>query len=414
MVALTLRGVEKGSQGRNVRSANQAQSGARSVTIASHRPIQRRHWERAIALIRIGGLEITELPHALDMAGLGWIGDRLRTPGLLDYATELLLEKRVCTALCPQYPARWIRKLGESAPGALWWNGVNWRPDHVECDIPLQPHACVIAVVGSREPSGQSATLALSIGKILRASGYAFCSGGAPGVDTLAAHGFLASSLRDSATIHTHREGECPHEGIGLDVRTNPEDRRGVGWLGLGTGTPHQHPDGRCPVPAADVQTNACESAFQGFHVTPFLGWSCRVDHAMGSGSARDHAQPNSMMCEFSCNPPWATFGTAAAMERNQLIYAAADAAVLIQPRYRQGGTWHGAISAHRLRLCQLIVPDDSGCLASRTLIALGGTPLQVIPKGSAVLEEDSIREALSLSLSAAHLSRMPQHVLAL
>lgn len=72
---------------------------------------------------------------------------------------------------------------------------------------------------------------------------------------------------------------------------------------------------------------------------------------------------------------PREPFSTPLAMERNALIYAAADAAVVVQPRLRQGGSWHGAADALRRRLTRLFVagPPSPGVSG---LAALGAEPL--------------------------------------
>lgn len=70
-------------------------------------------------------------------------------------------------------------------------------------------------------------------------------------------------------------------------------------------------------------------------------------------------------------------FSTASAMERNALIYALADRAVVIGPRWRQGGTWHGAVDALRRRLCRVYVAMD-GSDAVRALVALGAIGLRM------------------------------------
>lgn len=83
-----------------------------------------------------------------------------------------------------------------------------------------------------------------------------------------------------------------------------------------------------------------------------------------------------------SAQAPEEGFSRAAAMERNALIYAFGAGAVVAHARYREGGTWHGAIDALRRRH-RLVVrapdPDASSTgappgfvEASRALIALG------------------------------------------
>jgi predicted Rossmann fold nucleotide-binding protein DprA/Smf involved in DNA uptake len=85
---------------------------------------------------------------------------------------------------------------------------------------------------------------------------------------------------------------------------------------------------------------------------------------------------------------PGEPFSTALAMERNALIYAAAEGTVVVHARYRQGGTWHGAADALRRRLGPLLVRECRENPAHRALIALGAHPLaapgELIPTLSA------------------------------
>lgn len=74
---------------------------------------------------------------------------------------------------------------------------------------------------------------------------------------------------------------------------------------------------------------------------------------------------------QLSLAAPREAFSRGLAMERNALIYAAADATVVGHARMRQGGTWHGATDALRRRLGRLLVRSD-GNPAARALGALG------------------------------------------
>lgn len=73
---------------------------------------------------------------------------------------------------------------------------------------------------------------------------------------------------------------------------------------------------------------------------------------------------------------PLEPFSSGNAMERNALVYALSPFAVICAARFREGGTWHGAVGAHRRRLCRLVVRDD-GTRASAALTALGAIPLR-------------------------------------
>lgn len=76
-----------------------------------------------------------------------------------------------------------------------------------------------------------------------------------------------------------------------------------------------------------------------------------------------------------SLSPAASAFGPGVAMERNLLIYAAAQAAVVVHPRFRAGGTWHGAVAALRRQLCPVLIAQDPESIAVRALTALGATP---------------------------------------
>lgn len=80
--------------------------------------------------------------------------------------------------------------------------------------------------------------------------------------------------------------------------------------------------------------------------------------------------------CVLSLCPPREGFSGAAAMERNALLYALAEAAVIVHARFKAGGTWHGAVDAHRRRLTKLIVREDARSPAHRALVGLGAVPL--------------------------------------
>ncbi len=79
--------------------------------------------------------------------------------------------------------------------------------------------------------------------------------------------------------------------------------------------------------------------------------------------------------CRISLSPPNEDFTTAAAMERNALIYAASDRAVVAHSRFRAGGAWHGAADCLRRRLAPVFVRADNSP-AAKALAALGATPV--------------------------------------
>jgi hypothetical protein len=81
-------------------------------------------------------------------------------------------------------------------------------------------------------------------------------------------------------------------------------------------------------------------------------------------------------------------------MERNALLYAFSPSTVVCHSRFREGGTWHGAIDAHRRRTTSLIVRDD-GSPASRAFVALGAVPLGQPSDLAGCLQPDCVPSSL-------------------
>lgn len=93
------------------------------------------------------------------------------------------------------------------------------------------------------------------------------------------------------------------------------------------------------------------------------------------------------------CAPDEA-FSRGTAMERNALVYAVGEAAVVCHVRFKEGGTWHGATDALRRHLTRLVVRDD-GTPASRALIGLGAVPVRSAGELGMVLSEPEIERGL-------------------
>lgn len=81
-------------------------------------------------------------------------------------------------------------------------------------------------------------------------------------------------------------------------------------------------------------------------------------------------------VCVLSLEPPGAPFNRLSALARNALIYALGEPTIVIQPRFREGGTWHGASDALRRRLGRLLVMEEPGNRAVAALKSLGASPL--------------------------------------
>ncbi len=74
---------------------------------------------------------------------------------------------------------------------------------------------------------------------------------------------------------------------------------------------------------------------------------------------------------------PNEVFSTPLAMERNALIYASGDTSLVVQARFKEGGTWVGATSALRQRLTAVFVRDaDEPAVGA--LEALGASRLRL------------------------------------
>jgi predicted Rossmann fold nucleotide-binding protein DprA/Smf involved in DNA uptake len=114
-------------------------------------------------------------------------------------------------------------------------------------------------------------------------------------------------------------------------------------------------------------------------------GEAARVVEILPRGilGASDHGAVS-----LAVGEPWADFSSALAMERNALIYAFSPFAVVVQARYKEGGTWHGAADALRRRLCTVLVRDD-GSDAARALAALGGVMFRSPGDLAALCEEE-------------------------
>jgi predicted Rossmann fold nucleotide-binding protein DprA/Smf involved in DNA uptake len=76
--------------------------------------------------------------------------------------------------------------------------------------------------------------------------------------------------------------------------------------------------------------------------------------------------------CRLSARPPDEPFTSAAAMERNALVYAWGAQTLVCHARFKEGGAWVGATTALRRNLCRVLVWDDPASLAARSLLALG------------------------------------------
>jgi len=198
----------------------------------------------------------------------------------VETAQRILEQGSVLTAVHPLYPGRWMERLGQSAPPALWVKGA-------------LPHLALLGIVGSRHIEQSVSKFAQEIGKEAVRLDYAIVSGGAAGCDNAGASG---------ATL-------------------------------------------------------------AGGHAVEIL------PHGIDSYHRRDR-------CGLSICAPEEVFSTASAMERNTLIYAASEQTAIVHARFKEGGTWIGAVEAMRRHLCPLIVREDNSP-ACKALIGLGAIPIK-------------------------------------
>lgn len=264
-----------------------------------------RAWRCVASALRQSACDLECAGAALRREGLWAEATCLETPGLLSWAWCRIEAGAVLTAEDSNYPRSWLRKLGGSAPPALWKRG----------EVPSGPF---LTIVGSRNANGPTRRFAAACGSEALALGFSVASGGAAGCDRAAANAVKSCG------------------GALLEILPH----------GLNSG-------------AEGLRESSC-------HVS---------------------------LCE-----PCASFSAAAAMERNALLYALGDAAVVVQAHYRQGGSWTGATDALRRRLTRVIVWEREGDLAARSLVALGAVPLKSPSSLSSALAEPLPQEALAIA----------------
>lgn len=94
---------------------------------------------------------------------------------------------------------------------------------------------------------------------------------------------------------------------------------------------------------------------------------------------AQDNREPlmDGRLVLVSPYDPAAGFNVGHAMQRNKLIYAVADAALVVTSDFEKGGTWAGAIEQlKRLKYVPVFVRDDANASKGNSaLLKLGGRP---------------------------------------
>ncbi len=246
-----------------------------------NRPTQplRCRWTRIVSCLRLADTSFDDFPIILRSSGFHEEALLLESKELVGQARSEIERQRVLTSVEEGYPTRWIERLKEGAPPAVWISG-------------SPPSSAFVGIVGSRQIDAETRQFAEEIGRESTRLGFGVISGGATGSDLAGTKGALLSN------------------GSVLEI------------LPYG------------------------------------------IDHFVGIDK-----------CGISVAAPREEFSSALAMERNGLIYAGSENTVIIQSRFKEGGTWHGALEAVRRKLCPLIVRHDHS-EASRALIGLGAFPI--------------------------------------
>lgn len=239
-----------------------------------------RRWPAVLRCLRREDRAEHEPARCLRAAGFSLealvLHDRVR----MEWAERQVALNRVLTAASLEYPFRWLGLREGAMSAALWKVGA----------MPAPPF---MAIVGSRSPSNEQASLADRIATEAVRAGFSIVSGGAWGVDRIAAQA--------AKRVSSGRVVEMLPTGI-----SGSDDSDGIARLSL----------------------------FE----------------------------------------PEAEFSTARAMARNHAIYSLAEAAFVIGPRFREGGTWHGCVSALRARLTRVFVLETGSKRATTALAAMGAT----------------------------------------
>lgn len=155
----------------------------------------------------------------------------------------------------------------------------------------------------------------------------------------------------------------------------------------------------RRPTPQAERWLAAVVSGLAAAGLSLVSGGAHGVDRLAVAGMARacgegravevlpcglDAASPAPGVARLAPWAPDAPFSTGQAMARNALLYAASPVTLVVQPRFRTGGTWAGAADALRRRLSSVVVWGPPGCPACTALVALGAVLAPAAPAEAA------------------------------
>lgn len=267
-------------------------------------PVAARSWPHVLDALRARCLSKENVVSGLAQAGFCLESYVLQDQKLWREAEILVRGSEALTVASGSYPYRWIEMLGDSAPPALWWNGV---PMPVVGDSGLMGGWRGFGIVGSRDCTRAELRW---VGEVARESvrlGHVVVSGGARGCDRAA----VLSALVEGKFQASQSGGDGSNRGsVTIEILPCGISSHARGWAGLISRAQSKQIRERC--------------------------------------------------CQFSLEPPDAEFSVSAAKERNRLIYCLSGHTLVGAARFRIGGTWDGATQALRFRWSRILVPSES------------------------------------------------------
>ncbi len=330
--------------------------------------LPRRLWPQVVR--ELGGLSALGAPTlALLPRACQWVAERLVRRGFFEAAASFGHIERFEWALgaldsgraigcgAPGLPAAWAAEgLAFHARGGLGgWSSLG----HDNLVQGLAWPSQWVALVGSRRPSTAGRAFALAVARWAVARGFGVLSGGAPGIDRCARRvpglgGHLIEVL--PMGLGADASWAFREPGLGNGARVQPKVSGGfVFFEGRGA----KRNGLRC-----HGQENVTDCGLVECASGPASGSG---EEGPGGGSGEGHLselQDKGGTCPLG-KGSWAQlspaghqegFSTALAMHRNRLLYSAAVLAIVIDPRFKAGGSWHGAVLALRQRLCRVCV----------------------------------------------------------
>lgn len=108
-----------------------------------------------------------------------------------------------------------------------------------------------------------------------------------------------------------------------------------------------------------------------------------------------DHWRPGPN-CLMSLAAPRDEFSRSLAMERNLILYAMAEAAIVVESKFKEGGTWHGAVQGLRRRLTRVLIRSLPESPGHQALASLGAEPLLQPGRLFEALAADPIQRRLA------------------